>query len=635
MCRPPIYTRALQGNRKKKKRGQITTAQKSEARSGMAGRRKRKGLRSQRKFEEDDEDLAGTSVHELSGAAVQPIHELVGLMKDFMSSQKEREEGLLEETHRSPSPSARSAQGSSSVGSPSPRLALPTPVAPRRPQGESTALHRPLAEESGHPDFVPPPEWRPYAVEPKIPPYQTGEDIENYLLRFERIAKTWKWPETEWACRLVPLLSGKALEAYTAMDEDEAHCYRDLKAALLVKFDVSPETYRQRFRSTIVPSRETPTETYHRLKSLYRRWVRPDQLTKEQIGELIILEQLLHVLPSDVRTWVKEHEPEDGLTAAKLALQYQNARRGGPPRFSSTPRPFHQPAPARPNRETNQDTRGTPSSATTQQAPGKPIVCYYCQQPGHKASVCPVRRDKLTGACYAPRVEKLVPTQSLKERTMKTVTLNGQQVTALLDSGSFTSLVKKSHIPVNCVDYSLKTDIVCVHGDSHAYPKSEVSVIIDDQPYLMTVAVVDNLPVDLVLGTDLPVLLDLLQKMECENVCDVNDVTGNVSCPVVTRAQAKAGVEPLPDLDDGLVEGGTKGPRKSKRQRRFEKKLMLTDQNAESLNVEELWNVPENIAELQKQDVTLKTCFEKLEANANVNANVTGKEQFTVVDGVL
>ncbi|KAK7910160.1 hypothetical protein WMY93_014844 [Mugilogobius chulae] len=481
----------------------------------MAGRRKRKGLRSQRKFEEDDEDLAGTSVHELSGAAVQPIHELVGLMKDFMSSQKEREEGLLEEirnlrgTHRSPSPSARSAQGSSSVGSPSPRLALPTPVAPRRPQGESTALHRPLAEESGHPDFVPPSEWRPYAVEPKIPPYQTGEDIENYLLRFERIAKTWKWPETEWACRLVPLLSGKALEAYTAMDEDEAHCYRDLKAALLVKFDVSPETYRQRFRSTIVPSRETPTETYHRLKSLYRRWVRPDQLTKEQIGELIILEQLLHVLPSDVRTWVKEHEPEDGLTAARLALQYQNARRGGPPRFSSAPRPFHQPAPARPNRETIRTLEVLPA---------------------------------------LPQLSKHLVSPSF-------VTTVSSQVTRPL-----------------CVQYAETNSLaLAMH---HVW-------------------------------------------RNCHS------------------GQAKAGVEPLPDLDDGLVEGGTKGPRKSKRQRGFEKKLMLTDQNAESLNVDELWNVPENIAELQKQDVTLKTCFEKLEANANVNANVTGKEQFTVVDGVL
>lgn len=42
----------------------------------------------------------------------------------------------------------------------------------------------------------PRPEARLYS-DPKIPQYQTGEDIENYLLRFERIAKTWAWPENE------------------------------------------------------------------------------------------------------------------------------------------------------------------------------------------------------------------------------------------------------------------------------------------------------------------------------------------------------------------------------------------------------------------------------------------------------
>lgn len=30
------------------------------------------------------------------------------------------------------------------------------------------------------------------------------------------------------------------------------------------------------------------------------------------------------------------------------------------------------------------------------------------------------------------------------------------------------------------------------------------------------------------------------------------------SCPVITRAQAKAGVEPLPDLDGSLIEKTTK-----------------------------------------------------------------------------
>ncbi|KAE8283712.1 hypothetical protein D5F01_LYC19116 [Larimichthys crocea] len=86
---------------------------------------------------------------------------------------------------------------------------------------------------------------------------------------------------------VVPLLARKALEAYTAMDEEWAHWYPDLKTALLAKFNISPETYRQQFRSMTIPPGENLT--YHRLKGLYRRWIRPEQHTKEQIGETIIL----------------------------------------------------------------------------------------------------------------------------------------------------------------------------------------------------------------------------------------------------------------------------------------------------------------------------------------------------------
>lgn len=33
----------------------------------------------------------------------------------------------------------------------------------------------------------------------------------------------------------------------------------------------------------------------------------------------------------------------------------------------------------------------------------KLLTSYYCQQAGHKASVRPVRRAKITGSCCAPR----------------------------------------------------------------------------------------------------------------------------------------------------------------------------------------------------------------------------------------
>ncbi|XP_042073977.1 uncharacterized protein LOC121814045 [Haplochromis burtoni] len=284
------------------------------------------------------------------------------MMRDFLAGQQRREEVFLAELRglrtvsppnaqphsdfagqQSPVQAPAGASTTAATATPStatassPRMVLPTPARQRGyrdppeevPSRQSQAVTNSLDQSVS--------EWMRSAG-PKIPPYQMGEDIENYLLRFERVAKTWRWPESEWACRLVPLLSGKALEAYTAMDEERAHRYEDLKAALLTKFDISPETYRQRFRSNTVPPGESPTETYYRLKGLYRRWIRPEQHTKEEMGEAIILEQLIRVLPGEVRTWVREHEPADGLTAAKLVSQYFNARKGAPPaRSSGTP----------------------------------------------------------------------------------------------------------------------------------------------------------------------------------------------------------------------------------------------------------------------------------------------------------
>ncbi|XP_046704285.1 zinc finger protein 24-like [Silurus meridionalis] len=104
------------------------------------------------------------------------------------------------------------------------------------------------------------------------------------------------------------------------MDEDQAVVYSKLKKVLLEKFNVSPEIYHQRFHATTTPVVETPSETYNR---------RPELHTKEEIGEMVILEQFLHVLPFEIRIWVKEREPRTGLAAAKLAQQYRNAHQEG------------------------------------------------------------------------------------------------------------------------------------------------------------------------------------------------------------------------------------------------------------------------------------------------------------------
>lgn len=192
-----------------------------------------------------------------------------------------------------------------------------------------------------------------------------------------------------------PFVDWETLEAYTAMDEDKSSCYSDLREALLAKFDISPEMYRQRFRATSTPLRETPTETYHRLKGLYRHWMHPEQRSKDHLGD-----QLLQVLLPDTRTWIREHEPQDGLTAVKLAMQYLNARRRVPSRatwFESRDSNHPRESFLR-NSEGN---RGGNDRGQTFQP--KTLVCYHCQQQEHKASICLLTKPKLTGMCYVPR----------------------------------------------------------------------------------------------------------------------------------------------------------------------------------------------------------------------------------------
>ncbi len=409
------------------------------------------------------------------------------------------------------------------------------------------------------------------------------------------------------------------------MDEEQAEVYADLKEALLEKFNISPETYRQRFRATTVPAGESPTETYHRLRSLYRRWVRPEEHSKEEIGETIILEQLLRVLPYDTRTWVQEHEPTTGLAASKLAQQYLNAHRGGP-----------RTQPSRGTVRSVSDNSGvvtergrvehTDSGQGLKSTVGKGIICFYCQQPGHKASVCPARKAKLTGFCYVPRDEESAKDSVEESQTVCTVTVNGHSLQALLDTGSSLSLLKPCFVAN--VSYVNTTSVQCVHGDIKQYHRAEVIVGVHDQLYLLNVAIVENLPADMILGRDLPILCELLQITK-----DSVSATVNLSCPTVTRAQVKAGLQPLPDLDSSLLQGWTKDPRKSRRQRRLEKYLgtPASETSVEGLDASG-WRIPENISKLQRGDESLKPLFEKAECD---NVSNLCKERYVVTNGVL
>nr|XP_020032610.1 zinc finger protein with KRAB and SCAN domains 4-like [Castor canadensis] len=82
-----------------------------------------------------------------------------------------------------------------------------------------------------------------------------------------------------------------------------------------------PEHCRQRFRAFRYPDAAGPREALGRLRELCGQWLRPDVHSKEQILELLVLEQFLTILPGDLQAWVREQHPESGEEVVVL-LEY-------------------------------------------------------------------------------------------------------------------------------------------------------------------------------------------------------------------------------------------------------------------------------------------------------------------------
>ncbi|XP_042306458.1 zinc finger protein 436-like [Sceloporus undulatus] len=85
---------------------------------------------------------------------------------------------------------------------------------------------------------------------------------------------------------------------------------------------VKTEAQRRHFRQFRYLEAVGPREVCKRLRECCRRWLMPDRRTKEQILELMILEQFLTILPQEMQSWVRSHYPQVCSQAVALAEHF-------------------------------------------------------------------------------------------------------------------------------------------------------------------------------------------------------------------------------------------------------------------------------------------------------------------------
>ncbi|XP_012921695.1 zinc finger and SCAN domain-containing protein 18 isoform X1 [Heterocephalus glaber] len=110
-----------------------------------------------------------------------------------------------------------------------------------------------------------------------------------------------------------------AAEVDAEVDPDAAEVEAEAEAETgCERTPVDLEFSRLRFREFAYQEAAGPHQTLARLHELCRQWLRPESCSKEEILEMLVLEQFLGILPDRVRPWVVAQYPENCKKAASL-----------------------------------------------------------------------------------------------------------------------------------------------------------------------------------------------------------------------------------------------------------------------------------------------------------------------------
>ena len=108
----------------------------------------------------------------------------------------------------------------------------------------------------------------------------------------------YNWDNSEWAIRLTPQLSGKALEAYSRLSVTSSNGFYLVKQAILDRYGLNAPAYRDKFRYAKQSKGETFKEYAVRIENYFKHWVSAEKAENnyQKLYNLLLREQicLLH-----------------------------------------------------------------------------------------------------------------------------------------------------------------------------------------------------------------------------------------------------------------------------------------------------------------------------------------------------
>ena len=207
------------------------------------------------------------------------------------------------------------------------------------------------------------------------------DNLEEYLLRFERYACVAKWNRSTWATQLSPLLTDKAVDVYNRLPPEEAMDYELLKVALLERYDFTERGYREKFREARAEGHESPSQFIFRGKNYFTKWVELAEMEQTFMGvvDLIVREQFTSSSSKDLSIWLKQSNPQTLDELSRLADQYLAARNQ---KLS--------------NKEVikRDSARAGEKENHSGFSPASTLKCFLCNRVGHRVIDCRVKPER-------------------------------------------------------------------------------------------------------------------------------------------------------------------------------------------------------------------------------------------------